>query len=241
MAYNYLGLTNDVAQRLNEIELSSSNFAGATGVYGTMKQSVNSAIQYINQDTFQWPFNFTSYEETLVAGTARYSYQSDAKWVDFNTFRIKRDDTFGNSTQKLHLLDYEQYLHTKVDDEYNSDTGIRDLPRTVSQTPDQQFVLNPVPDEAYVLEYEYYQKAVDMVDYDDVPSVPADFRHIIVDGAMYYNHLFRSDYEAADRAFSKFETGIGNMRKNYVNRFEYVRDTRLLHYTGSNYGYLRVT
>lgn len=240
MAYNYLGLTNDVAQRLNEVELTSGNFASASGVYGSMKQSVNSAVQYINQDTFQWPFNFVSYEETLADGTARYAYQSDAKWVDFNSFRIKRNDTFNNETRKLILLDYEQYLHHKVDDEYNSDTGIRALPRTVSQAPNQEFVLNPVPDEAYVLVYEYYRKAVDMVDATDTPSVPEDFRHVIVDGAMYYNHLFRSDYEAADRAFAKFETGIGNMRKNYANRYEYLRDTRILRYSGTTDGFLRV-
>lgn len=235
---NFLNLVNDVAQRLNEVELTSSNFASAAGVYGNMKQSVNAAIQFINQDAFQWPFNFVSYEETLVAGQARYGYQSDAKWVDFNSFRIKRDNTIGNETQRLRLLDYEQYLDRMIDDEYNTtNTGIRSLPRLVSQTPNQEFVLNPVPDEAYTLEYEYYTKAVDLVAFDDEPTLPADFRHVIVDGAMYYNHLFRSDYEAADRAFSKFERGIKNMRKNYSNRYEYVRDTRILRATNS--GYLR--
>jgi hypothetical protein len=226
---NYLNLVNDVAQRLNEVELTSSNFASASGVYGNMKQAVNSSIQFINQDNFQWPFNFVSYEETLVAGTARYAYQSNAKWVDFHTFRIKRDNTLGNDTRKLNQLDYEQYLEHSVDDEYNTtDTGIRSIPEVVSQAPNREFVLNPVPDKAYTLEYEYYTKAVDLVAFDDEPTLPADFRHIIVDGAMYYCHLFNSDYEAADRMFQKLERGILNMRKNYSNRYEYVRDTRVV-------------
>lgn len=235
---NFLNLVNDVAQRLNEVELTSSNFANAAGVYGNMKQAVNASIQFINQDAFQWPFNFVSYEDTLIPGNARYSYQTNAKWVDFNSFRIKRDATLGNETQRLLILDYEQYLDRKIDDEYNtSNTGIRSLPRTVSQSPNQEYVLNPVPDKAYTLEYEYYTKAVDLVLFDDEPTLPADFRHIVVDGAMYYAHLFNSDYEAADRAFNKFERGIKNMRKNYSNRYEYVRDMRIIHPMSN--GYLR--
>lgn len=229
MALTFLDLVNDLAQRTNQVELTSNNFSSTTGVYSNMKQAVNASIQFINQDAFQWPFNFVSQETTLTAGTARYSYESNAKWVDFNSFRIKRDDTLGNTTQRLRMLDYEVYLDRHVDDEYNtSSTGIRAIPRTISQTPNQEFTLNPVPDKAYVLEYEYYTKAVDLSAATDSPTLPDDFRHVIVDGAMYYSHLFMSDYEAADRAFSKFERGIKNMRKNYSNRYEYVRDTRIL-------------
>ena len=31
MAYDYIGLVNDINKRLNEVELTSSNFATATG------------------------------------------------------------------------------------------------------------------------------------------------------------------------------------------------------------------
>jgi len=45
MAYDYLGLVNDVNRRLNEVELTSSNFAAATGEYSMIKDAVNSAIR----------------------------------------------------------------------------------------------------------------------------------------------------------------------------------------------------
>jgi hypothetical protein len=38
MAYDYLGLVNDVNRRLNEVELTSSNFATATGEYSMIKR-----------------------------------------------------------------------------------------------------------------------------------------------------------------------------------------------------------
>jgi hypothetical protein len=64
MAYNYLGLTNDVCRRLNEVELSASNFTSTTGFYSFAKDAVNSAIRHINQEEFEWPWNHV--EETEV-------------------------------------------------------------------------------------------------------------------------------------------------------------------------------
>ena len=50
MAYNYLGLVNEVNRRLNEVELTSSNFSTATGFYSQVKDSVNASIQEIDQE-----------------------------------------------------------------------------------------------------------------------------------------------------------------------------------------------
>ena len=41
MAYNFLGLVNQINRRLNEVELTSSNFASATGFYAQAKDSIN--------------------------------------------------------------------------------------------------------------------------------------------------------------------------------------------------------
>ena len=49
MAYDFLGLVNAVNRRLNEVELSSANFATATGFYSQAKDAVNASIRYINQ------------------------------------------------------------------------------------------------------------------------------------------------------------------------------------------------
>ena len=55
MAYNYLGLVNEVNRRLNEVELTSSNFASASGFYAQVKDSVNASIQEIDQEYPEWP------------------------------------------------------------------------------------------------------------------------------------------------------------------------------------------
>ena len=229
MAYNYLGLTNEVLHKFNEVALSSANFASATtGSYQVIKDGVNSAIRDINQEDFQWPFNFVEQEDILSAGTMRYPYPWNTKTIKFDSFRIKRNSTFGNRTIKLRELDYEEYLDRYVDDEYNtSDTSIRELPYRIARAPSQEYIVYPSPDQDYELIYEYYSLPTDLVLYSDVPTVPEAFKHVITDGASYYGYMFRSDYENADRALNKFQVGIENMRKVYINRYEYVRDTRV--------------
>lgn len=228
MAYNFLGLVNDVNRRLNEVELNSSNFGGAIGFYSQAKEAVNSSIRLINQQEFEWPFNHNTQEQTLTAGTTRYSFPADTKYIDFDSFRIKQDDTLGNDTQKLGLINYEEYLNRFVDQEYETSTGIRELPRYVFRAPNQVWGVTPNPDKAYVVVFEYYSIPSELSAYTDVPTVPEQFRHIIVDGAMYYAYMFRGDLNSAQLSMEKFNEGLKNMRTIYINRYDYVRSTMLI-------------
>ena len=73
MAYDYLGLTNEVLARMNEVELTASNFvSGARGFQTQCKNAVNDAINYVNQSEYGWPFSHATNTVTL-ANTTRYS------------------------------------------------------------------------------------------------------------------------------------------------------------------------
>ena len=227
MAYNYLGLVNEVNRRLNEVELTASNFATASGFYNSAKDAVNASLRHINHEEHNWPWNHILEEETLTAGITRYDYPTDAKLIDMNSFRIKKDTTLNVSTTKLKSMDYQEYLDNYVDYEYNSGSDMQTLPRHVVRAPSQEFILVPTPDKAYELVYEYYRNPVSLELYDDVPNVPLEFKHIIVDGAMFYAYQFRADTQASQIAQGKFETGIKYMRSLYINRYDYVRSTVL--------------
>ena len=227
MAYDFLGLVNDVNKRLNEVQLTSSNFDSAVGFYSAAKDGVNAAIRLINQEQFEWPFNHVTQEEYLTAGEVRYSYPSDAKTIDMDSFRIKRSTTFNNETKRLKILSYEEYLDKYVDYEYNSTESIRSLPDYVFRAPNFEFGVVPPPKYDYELVYEYYRLPVDLISATDVPAIPEQFRHIIVDGAMYHAYLFRGNSQDANMSFDKYMEGIKNMRSLYINRYEYLRDTRV--------------
>lgn len=236
MSYDYLGLTNYICNRINEVELSESNFSSANGVYADAKNAVNAAIRKINQEEFEWPFNHNTQTDTLTAGTNRYNVQADFKSLDIHSFRIPRDAAFNNTTRCLTPINYEDYLRGMSDDEYNTgNSSVLRIPEYVARTPDGNYLVWPVPDQDYNLIYEYYALQTELVNATDVPTVPEAFRWVINHGSMYYAYTFRGDTESADRELQLFRDGISDMRKIYTNRFLKVTDGRVnngrLHYS----------
>ena len=57
MANSFLTYTNDVLAKLNEVQLTSTDFSDARGIQIQAKNAVNQAIRYINQREFNYPFN----------------------------------------------------------------------------------------------------------------------------------------------------------------------------------------
>ena len=227
MAYTYLSLVNDLNRRLNEVELTSSNFASATGFYSLAKDSINASLRHINQEEFEWPWNHVEETEVLVAGETRYSVPYDSKTINMNTFRIKRDSDLNVETVKLKVLSYEEWLDKYADSEYNSNTNIRTVPTHVVRTPSRELIFYPVPDKAYEVIYEYYTLAYDLELHGDVPTLPEQYKYVIVDGAMYYAYQFRGDAQSSQESLAKFTQGIKQLRSLNINRNEDLRDTRV--------------
>lgn len=233
MAYNYLDLVNEVLRSFNEVELTSSNFASATGFYARVKDAVNTSIRDINHTHYEWPFNHVTQELTLTAGTIRYNFPTDANTIDFDTFRIKENATFNNRTIKLAPIAYEDYLDRYIDHEYTTETNKRTTPTFVFQTTDLQFGVIPAPDQAYVLVYEYYSVPTSLTAYSEVPVIPERFRHVIVEGAMFYCYMFRGNEQSANISKQRYEEGIKRMRSMLVNRYGYVRSGMITPASGS--------
>jgi hypothetical protein len=125
MALTFLSLTNSVITRMNEVELTSSNFTSARGVQIQCKNAVNEAIRYINQREFGYSFNHATNTESLVPGKVRYTLPTSTKSVDYNTVRIKKSTTLDCAGSNLGILNYNEYIqneHANQEDEINSTT-----------------------------------------------------------------------------------------------------------------------
>ena len=223
MAYDYLGLGNDVAVRLNETQLTTSNFSTATGFYSAIKEAVNSSIRHINQSHFGWPYNHNVEEQTLEAGLTRYNLPDEAKYVDFSTFRVRKDDSLDlGEARRLKQLSYEEYIdrYIQQEDQTASDGSV---PEFVFRAKNNEFGVVPVPDKAYQVDFEYFNFPVDLVLSSDVPTIPERFRFVIADGSMYYSYMFRDNLEMASISQRKFDEGIKQMRVLLVNENVYMR------------------
>ena len=297
MAYNYLGLVNDVNRRLNEVELTSSNFDSAIGEYAMVKDAINSSIRYINQHEFGFPFNHDTETKTLTPGVVRYSIPTDAKSVDYSTARIKKDTDLNSLGNSLDILDYKEYIsrdYANQEDDIvsttvNASSGLSasvttitvasttdftstgtlhiggeqitytgisgndftgctrgansttaaaiansttvtqfsegESPRAIVRTPDNNYLLYPYPDKQYVLQFDYFKLPTDLSSATDVPSLPVQFRYVIVDGAMYTSYMFRGETQEALVLKEAFEDGIKHMRTLYINRYDYIRSS----------------
>lgn len=226
MAYNFLGLVNNVCEQLNEVPLTETNFASATGAYAQIKSAVNAALNDINQMAFEWPFNHVIEELILTPDQTRYTYPAGVKTIKWDSFRLKRDNALNIQTRFLLPMDYEEYLANYVDAEYDA-SNQHGIPRAVFRTPSLAFGFYPPPDEAYTVVYEYYALPDELELATDVPYIPVQFRFVILDAALYYAFMFRGDPESASAIADKKKTSIGQMRTIYQNRYEYVRSSAI--------------
>jgi len=295
MAYDYLGLVNDVNRRLNEVELTATNFTSAVGEYAMVRDSINVAIRYINQHEFAYPFNHDTSSTVLVPGVTRYSIPSDAKYIDYNTARLKKDATINFDGLSLSILPYNEYIDSQFinqEDDINattlngshsnsvttliltSSTGFSasgtvyvggeqvtytaisgnsltgctrgaasttasshvsgtvvaqfsegGTPSVIVRTLDNNYLLYPFPDKQFELSFDYFTLPTDLAAATDVPSLPVQFRYIIVEGAMSTAYMFRGETQEANFMKNNFEEGIKQMRSLYINKYDYIRST----------------
>tara|TARA_Y100000593_G_scaffold90233_1_gene176195 strand:+ start:1438 stop:2502 length:1065 start_codon:yes stop_codon:yes gene_type:complete len=99
MASNYLTLVNNVLRDMNEVELTSSNFATSRGVQTTVKDYVNRSISDILNAELNWPFTRSEGAIDVIAGKQLYSYasiSSSLKYIDYDNIFLTPKDYITN-------------------------------------------------------------------------------------------------------------------------------------------------
>jgi hypothetical protein len=227
MATTFLTLVNDTLKRLNEVQLTSDEFPTAIGFHASVKDAVNIALDEIGQEQFGFPFNHQTGTLTLVAGTSVYSSESNMKVVDWDSFRITKDEAENIQAVRLRQINYDTYLQRFYIRDGNAGTADYDTPNYVYKTLDNRIGLTPIPDKAYSIEYDYYQYQTALSNATDTMAVPDQFKNVVIDGAMYHCYMFRDNSQQATLAQQRFIRGIENMRKLLTNNFTDLRDTRV--------------
>lgn len=84
----YVTLVNRVLESLNEITLATNgtDFTSSRGIQSAVKTFVNHSINDIYNSELQWPYLHTDTTQATTAGTAEYSFPSDYRHVDYDTF-----------------------------------------------------------------------------------------------------------------------------------------------------------
>lgn len=222
----YLELTNQVLRLLNEVELTSSNFDDSRGVHSVVKQAINSTLNHINSEEYEWPFNFNEESsQALTVGENYYTLPANYKVADWDSFFVFNDGTLVTGTYPLKLINKDTYLkhHREVD--FDNLVAGRGIPRYVFPYGQNKFGVTPVPDKAYTIKFDYYSRPTQLVAWDDETVTPVEYDYVITLGAMWYGNLFKSDEGAAERAEKAFTNALNRMRSLLINRPESIQDT----------------
>lgn len=224
----FLNLTNELLRRLNEVVMDETDFDNARNIQALAKDAINSSIREILHAAQEWPFTLTTQTETLVIGTGQYTFPANTSNVDWQSFYLKRLTGVDNDPRNLQLLTFDEYTNRYRPNEDVAAAGGYTAPSYVYQTQELKFGVTPIPDAAYEVEYKYWYFPSDLTVFTDTTVIPDRFKNVIIDGAMMYMMLFRSNEQSAVIHREKFDQGIRMMRRVLMDDAVNMRSTYII-------------
>lgn len=226
----FLELTNELLSRVNEGLLTASSFASARSVQGTAKNCINAAIGEIMLSEKEWSFNFLQGSQTLTVGQEEYPLPVDCDSPDWESFRIRNDGTLATKTLPLELISRDDWY--KYERPYDEDTGGlgRAVPRFVFMSNRNgvlSFGVTPSPDQAYVVDFDYYSNSQVLENYDDVCRIPDKYRHVVIAGALKHLNMNKDNSQQGAFWTADFDRQLSRMRRFLAPSKDNLRDTRV--------------
>jgi len=227
VATTFIDLTNKVLRRLNEVELTSSDFSSASGVQALAKDSVRDAIAKVNQAEFEWPFNSAEHTQVMAVGQEEYTWPTFFKVAEWNSFQIQKDDSIGSDYKSLQFIERDVWYRDYRDQDDSAGTSGTSIPDFVFPSHGNGYGVSPSPDKAYTVQFRYYLTHTGLDLYSDTSRIPTNHDAVVIDGALFYMYLFKDNMEAAQISAGSFQQGIKEMQSIHINKYESVRDRRV--------------
>ena len=252
MATTYLDLTNEVLRELNEIPLTSANFANATGLQKFVKDTVNKSIFDIANEEPQLPFFsagvsgstdpfYGNVTVPTVAGQRFYTLKSDSSsittdyasidWDDFYVTTINvSGETAPYVSKGLRFLTLDDWKRYYRDSENEDDANSQNYgePKFVIKSPDsRKFGLSPIPDKVYNIHFYAFVRPTALSAYDDTMVLPEQYSNIVTARMRYYVWQFKESPQQAAFALDDYKKGMKSMKSNLMNPTpKYMTDDR---------------
>ncbi len=231
----YLELTNLLLRRTLDTELTQSNFASATSTQATAKDCIKAAVQEIYSEETEWPFRYRSGSQLLTAGNTEYSLpvtsNNETSAVDWDSFRIEKDNTLGVNTTPLKLISHDewtQFYRDKDEDAGNDGLGVpKFIFLTQGSTANDylSFGVTPSPNEAYTVIFDYNAIYPEFTNYDDNVGIPSRFDYVIINYALKHFNMFKDNTEQAAFWTSEARKSLAVMQSILMPRKDSMRST----------------
>jgi len=252
MATTYLDITNEVLRELNEIPLTSANFASAVGLQQFVKDSVNKSIFDIANAEPQLPFLavgesgatdpfYGNVTVATVEGTRWYELKAsssnvanDYASIDWDDFYVTTINVSGESApyvskglKFMTLADWKRYYR---DSENSDDADSQNYgePQFIIKSPDnRKFGLSPIPDKVYNIHFYAFDKPTKLDAYGDTVVFPEQYVNVITARVRYYVWQFKESPQQASFALDDYKKELRQMKSNLMNpQPKYMTDDR---------------
>lgn len=231
----YLDLTNQLLRRLNDTELTQSNFATAKSTQATAKDHIRAAVQEIFSEETEWPFRYRSGSQLLTVGQEEYALPStsnnEVNSVDWHSFRIQKNDTIGINTTPLALISHDEWKESlRAADEDSESTGLG-VPKYVFLTQGStandylSFGVSPSPSEAYTVTFDYNAINPEFTNYDDDVGIPSRYDYVIINFALKHFYFFKDNTEQGSIWMNEAKKSLATMRRNLMPRQDRMRSS----------------
>lgn len=204
------------------------DFMSVRNIQAVAKDSIQDSIRDINIFKNRWPFNAFEFTTTLIPGTEEYVWPINFQAADWNSFQIQKDDSMNIRATTLVKINRDQWYdyHMKDRDDQSNPDGIR-MPRWVSESHGNGFMVTPSPDRPYPLKFRYYVQPIELVNHDDVTTIPSRFDNVIIANAAHYLALFKGDDSMADKMRAQYELALRGMINQLLPQETHAYDTRV--------------
>lgn len=206
----YLELVNRFRQETNYSNAGPTTVSDQTGDHARAVDWVADAYTDLQNRLF-WRWLRKDFTLTTQADVARYTptqcQDDDGDISRFRAWVIDRQNPVRCYLESSGVG--AEYWLTPVSWDYfrtiyQIGTQPSSAPSFITVDPDDNIVLGPTPNDAYVISGEYHRSAQILTANGDTPEMPSDFHMLVVYGAMEDHGYFDAAPEEIDRGARKY-------------------------------------
>jgi len=197
---NLLQLVNQTRVECGVSGPALTTAQGQVGESGRMVSWTQQAWIDLQTSKEDWLFLREPFTFNLVANQFQYT-ATQAGLTDFGNWKRDsfRASSVGQDYKDEQLLNYMEWTTYRNLYRYANMRNTTARPVVVSITPEKDLAFGSKPDQAYVIDGEYYTQPVTLSADADEPIIPARFQMAIVYRAM----MYYAGYEAAPEVLSR--------------------------------------
>lgn len=191
-----------------------ASVTGLTGEANRLAQWIIQADQLIQLKYVNWKFLRAEYSVATVASTATATKPAALKYWDFKTFfYIEPGET---DRYPFATIEYDKIKGTVIDTSEGP-------PWRAIVMPDNSLKFEPVPDAAYTIEADYYEKPTLLAANADISTIPEEFHQIIIGRALILYANFENAEEIKKQGGEIYEEQLALLENDQLPNQEHAR------------------